>query len=227
MDRRRKAMGRVAVSEHEIMTVEEVAEYLRVSERTVYDWAQKGEIPAGKLGTSWRFKRGEIERWVNQRLARKDKTAALHPFEIRDVLDPERVVIMDEGSKEPALRLMIEVLARSPRIHDRTGLARAIFEREQLMSTGIGFGVAVPHVRMASVTDLVMALGASRQDITDYESLDGKPVRIICMVAAGQDQHAEYLRALAAVSARLKDPEIREGVLTAESERRIFELLAK
>ncbi|MFH1313514.1 MAG: PTS sugar transporter subunit IIA [Candidatus Eisenbacteria bacterium] len=215
------------MSAHEIMTVEEVAEYLRVSERTVYEWAQKGEIPSGKLGTSWRFKRGEIERWVNQRLTRGGRTASGHAFEIRDVLDPDRVVIIDETSKESALRLMTDVLARSPRIHDRTELARAIFERERLMSTGIGFGVAVPHVRLASVKELVMALGASRRDITDYESLDGKPVRIICMVAAGQNQHSEYLRALAAVSASLKDPAVRESVLTAKSEAAVFELLTK
>lgn len=215
------------MSEHEIMTVEEVAEYLRVSERTVYEWAQKGEIPSGKLGTSWRFKRGDIERWVNQRLARGKRASSVHPFEIRDVLDSDRVVIFDEASKEQALRLMIDVLARSPRVGDRAELSRAIFERERLMSTGIGFGVAVPHVRLSSVADLAMALGASRRDITDYESLDGKPVRIICMVAAGQNQHSEYLRALAAVSSRLKDQAVRESVLTAESEAEIFELLTK
>ena len=53
---------------HEIMTIEEVAEYLRVSERTVYDWAQKGQLPGGKLGTTWRFKRTDIEHWVSSRL---------------------------------------------------------------------------------------------------------------------------------------------------------------
>jgi PTS system nitrogen regulatory IIA component len=215
------------MSEHEIMTVEEVAQYLRVSERTVYEWAQKGEIPSGKIGTSWRFKRGEIERWVNQRLARGGRTASVQPFKIGDALDPDRVVIIDEALKEPALRLMIDVLARSSRIRDRNELARAIFEREQLMSTGIGFGVAVPHVRLGSVTDLVMALGASRRNITDYESLDGKPVRIICMVAAGQNQHADYLRALAAVSACLKDPAVRRSVLRAKSEAAVFDLLTK
>ena len=53
----------------DILTIEEVAKYLRVSERTVYDWAQKGEIPAGKIGTVWRFKKSEIEKWVNERLS--------------------------------------------------------------------------------------------------------------------------------------------------------------
>ena len=52
----------------DILTIEEVARYLRVSDRTVYDWAQKGEIPAGKIGTVWRFKKSEIEKWVNDRL---------------------------------------------------------------------------------------------------------------------------------------------------------------
>ena len=54
---------------HEIMTIEEVAAYLRVSERTVYDWAQKGDLPGGKLGTTWRFKRNDVENWVNSRLS--------------------------------------------------------------------------------------------------------------------------------------------------------------
>ena len=53
----------------DILTIEEVAKYLRVSERTVYDWAQKGEIPAGKIGTVWRFKKSEIENWVNEKLS--------------------------------------------------------------------------------------------------------------------------------------------------------------
>ncbi len=53
----------------EILTIEEVARYLRVSERTVYEWAQKGEIPAGKIGTVWRFKKDDIESWVDERLA--------------------------------------------------------------------------------------------------------------------------------------------------------------
>ena len=53
----------------DILTIEEVASYLRVSDRTVYDWAQKGEIPAGKIGTVWRFKKSEVEKWVNERLS--------------------------------------------------------------------------------------------------------------------------------------------------------------
>jgi len=49
---------------HDLMTVEELAEYLRVKTSTVYDWAKNGKIPAAKIGRLWRFDRGEVENWV-------------------------------------------------------------------------------------------------------------------------------------------------------------------
>ena len=56
------------MSDDEILTLEEIAKYLRVSERTIYDCVQKGEIPAGKIRASWRFKKSEIDKWVNEKL---------------------------------------------------------------------------------------------------------------------------------------------------------------
>ncbi|MCK4546456.1 MAG: helix-turn-helix domain-containing protein [Candidatus Eisenbacteria sp.] len=56
--------------EHEIMTLPEVAKHLGVSERTIYDWAQKGKIPAAKLGNAWRFKRSEIDHWNENKRAK-------------------------------------------------------------------------------------------------------------------------------------------------------------
>lgn len=95
------------------------------------------------------------------------------------------------------------------------------------MSTGIGFNVAVPHVRLDSVKDLVMAVGISRRDITDYESLDEKPVRIICMVAARSDQHAQYLKTLGLVSSVLKSEEIREALLEAPDAQAAYLILTQ
>jgi PTS system nitrogen regulatory IIA component len=58
-------------TKHEIMTLPEVAEYLGVSERTIYDWAQKRKIPAAKLGNAWRFKRSVLDRWKLERDRKK------------------------------------------------------------------------------------------------------------------------------------------------------------
>ncbi|MFA7257174.1 MAG: helix-turn-helix domain-containing protein, partial [Kiritimatiellales bacterium] len=98
---------------HEIMTIEEVAEYLRVSERTVYDWAQKGQLPGGKLGTTWRFKRGDIEGWVNRRISTASGPAASSASGIemlQRILSPDRVVFFDTDEKAAALKTLCAAL---------------------------------------------------------------------------------------------------------------------
>jgi len=211
---------------HEIMTIEEVSEYLRVSERTVYDWAQKGQLPGGKLGTTWRFKRSEIENWVNRRLGSSvPPTISPSSQALSKILSPDRVILLDTTLKEEALKKLCDTLASSPLIHNRHELETSIFRREELMSTGIGFGVGVPHVRIASVDDLVMALGIAHQPISDYTSLDAVPVQIVCLVAAGSSQHTQYIRALSAISSRLKDETVRSKLISAadtEEAYRIF-----
>lgn len=211
------------------MTIEEVAEYLRVSERTVYDWAQKGQLPGGKLGTTWRFKRSDIEGWVNRRIGNSPVSAAPSASGmnmLRTILSPERVVFLDTGKKESALKTLCAVLGTSPLVEDETELEQAVFRREELMSTGIGFGVGVPHVRLTSVKDLIMALGITRKPLKDYSSLDEIPVRIVCMVAAGSSQHPQYIRALSAISSRLKDPDVRNALMDAADAGSAFKIFA-
>ncbi|MBT8043009.1 MAG: PTS sugar transporter subunit IIA [Pontiella sp.] len=200
---------------HEIMTIEEVAAYLRVSERTVYDWAQKGDLPGGKLGTTWRFKREDVENWVNSRLS--SKPAAVKTGGVADgsTLTTERIIILDEADKDTVLRRLVDLLAESNSVRDRDALLKGILAREELMSTGIGFGVGVPHVRIDSVSDLVMAVAVCKKPISGYASLDNKPVQIVCMLAARSDQHAKYIRTLSAVSSRLKDAETREQIIAS------------
>ncbi len=211
---------------HEIMTIEEVAAYLRVSERTVYDWAQKGDLPGGKLGTTWRFKREDVENWVNSRLSSKAQQAAKPGVAVNGaLLAPERVLVIDEADKKTVLTRLVDLLAASPSVKNRDELLEGIFAREELMSTGIGFGVGVPHVRIDSVTDLVMAVAVCRHPIGDYSSLDNKPVQIVCMLAARSDQHAKYIRALSNISSRLKDAETRQRIIESNDPAFIYEQL--
>lgn len=215
------------MSDHEILTLEEVAAYLRVSERTVYDWANKGEIPCGKIGTTWRFKRSELEKWVDARLTASKKPVRPESIALRDLLTPERVLLLDCESKETALNALVDALGRAPQVKDPEELRREVFERETLMSTGIGFGIGVPHVRLASVKDLVLAVGVNKRDLEDYASLDERPVRIICMVAARENQHAQYLKALAAISNLMKEAEVRDALLSAEDPAQVYALLTR
>ena len=143
----------------------------------------------------------------------------------RPLADPERVVLLDPSTKEEVLTRLVDLLSESPFVKDRNELLKGIFEREKLMSTGIGFGVGVPHVRINSVTDLVMAVAVCKTPVADYTSLDEAPVQIICMLAARTDQHTKYIRTLSAISSRLKDPLSRERIIASDDPSSICKLL--
>lgn len=212
----------------EILTIEEVARYLRVSERTVYEWAQKGEIPAGKIGTVWRFKKDDIESWVDERLA-SSKTSApkQHKIVTESFLSPDRVVLLDYASKHDVLVMMSEVLAKAPQVKNSTELLDSILKREALMSTAVGRGIAIPHVRLSSVTDLVMAVGISKRDILDFDAVDGNPVRLVFMIAAANNQHDYYLQTISHFSAKLRNDELKSKLLNSTDTMEIYALLCE
>jgi PTS system nitrogen regulatory IIA component len=212
--------------EDDILTLEEVAKYLRVSERTVYDWAQRGEIPSGKIGTVWRFKKTEIEKWVNDRIAGNRLEPRPGAVRIETILSVDRILFLEHTAKRDALTALAETIATAPQVKNKQELVIEILRREELMSTAIGRGIAIPHIRLASVTDLVVAVGVSRIDIGDFQPLDDEPVRLLFMIAAAYNQHAYYLQTLSFFSARLKNRELRNSLLRAQTEREVYELLS-
>jgi PTS system nitrogen regulatory IIA component len=211
--------------ENEIMTIEDVARLLKVSERTIYDWAQHGKIPGGKLGTSWRFKRDEIEKWISDKLTPRIDTTKMLPRGIKTILTPDRCIVSNAAGKDQILNKLIDAFSGFPGIRSRNELAEAIFNREKLMSTGIGLGIAVPHVRLSNVKDIGAAIGLNKTPIQDYESLDGLPVQIVIMIVAGRNQHSEYLQILSTFATFLKDEKTRSNVLSCNTGAEVYALL--
>ena len=212
--------------EDDILTIEEVAKYLRVSERTVYDWAQKGEVPSGKIGTVWRFKKSEIEKWVNDRLSSGSKPVIPgEQVQVKNILSPDRIIFLNHSTKHDALLELANNLSTAPQVKMSNELAVEILKREELMSTAIGRGIAIPHVRLSSVTDLVMSVGISKCDIIDFQTLDDVPVRILFMIAAAYNQHAYYLQTLSFFSSKLKSKELRDSLLNVTDPMEAFKLL--
>jgi PTS system nitrogen regulatory IIA component len=211
----------------DILTIDEVAKYLRVSERTVYDWAQKGDIPSGKIGTVWRFKKSEIEKWVNDRLSNHTIAAPTEALAVESIIAPDRILMLNYSTKRDVLLALANNLADAPQVKNRQELVTEVLKREELMTTAMGRGIAIPHVRLASVTDLIVAVGISRTDIVDFQAMDDEPVRLVFMVAAAYNQHAYYLQTISFFSARLKNPALREELLGAAYPDEAYRLLVK
>ncbi len=214
--------------EDDILTIKEVAKYLRVSDRTVYDWAQKGMIPAGKIGTAWRFKRTEIEKWMNEKLSSPaQKENEVQKIIVKNILSPDRILFIDHITKQDALIALSNNLGSAPQIKDKLELTQEILKREELMSTAIGRGIAIPHVRLSSVTDLVMSVGICQNDIIDFQAIDDVPVRILIMIAASKEQHKYYLQTLSFFSGKLKKNEVRSALLSSKNEQEAYKILTE
>ena len=93
------------------------------------------------------------------------------------------------------------------------------------MSTAIGRGVAIPHVRLSSVTDLVMAVGISQKDIEDFDAADGKPVRLVFMIAAAVNQHSYYLQTISYLSGKLRNETVKNALLEAKDPSSVYSIL--
>lgn len=210
----------------DILTIEEVAKYLRVSDRTVYDWAQKGEIPAGKIGTVWRFKKSEVENWVNAKLSSSSFSQNDSEIQIKNILSPDRIVFINHSTKHDAIVQLSQVLATAPQIKNASELTSEILKREELMSTAIGKGIAIPHVRLSSVTDLVMAVGVCRKTISDYQTIDDTPVDLLFMIAAAYNQHSLYLKTISHFCGKLKQEGLHENIVNAKDAQEVFALLS-
>ncbi len=104
-------------------------------------------------------------------------------------------------------------------------LVNALKEREEIMTTGIGFGIAVPHAKIRAVNKIAFAIGISRKGI-DFDSIDGDPVNLIILAAAGERQHKEYLKLLSQIMGLLRDENVRKEIISAKKPEKIMEIFS-
>lgn len=133
------------------------------------------------------------------------------------------VVDLAGTTRGAVLREMVRVIAGSERIPDPRAFYRALLEREKLVSTGIGFGIAIPHAKVPGIRGFCVALGRSKVGVV-YPSLDDRPVHIVVMIAGPDGRQASYLKLLAAVQRFLKNE--CEAILAAGGPEEVRRILA-
>ena len=111
-----------------------------------------------------------------------------------------------------------------PRI-DRATLARVLIEREQLASTAIGEGVAIPHGKLGAVGEIVACLGRVTAGV-EFDSMDGQPTYLFFVLVATESSTGAHLKALALISRVFKDPEFRRRLLAAPDAESMYHVVA-
>jgi len=135
----------------------------------------------------------------------------------------ERVITLSGSpSKHQALLHLAEATSRHPAVKDRAAFLKAIFDREEVTSTGIGSGVAIPHARLASISTFVITIGLCRRGV-DFSAPDRIPTQVVVMIAGGEKDRSAYLRVLATVAARLKHSSLCKALLDAPDAKTVLE----
>jgi len=145
-------------------------------------------------------------------------------MKITDILTEQFVRTNLAGAtKEDVLNAMIEIASGSQRVLDKEKVREAIFEREKIMSTGVGSGFAIPHGKTDAVSDIVGAFAVTAQPI-DYKSLDEQPVRILFLLVGRDNMVGPHIKLLSRISRLMNKEEFRKKLLDAQDVGQILEL---
>ena len=148
-------------------------------------------------------------------------------MKLSDFVVKEAILVdLQATTKEPTIREIVQSLATAGTLAeaDTDGVARAILNREELGSTGIGQGVAVPHTRHPKADRLIGTVAISRKGV-DFAALDGDPVDIFFLLVSPPNQPGDHLRALENISRHLKDEKFVSFLRQAKTREQVIELL--
>ena len=145
-------------------------------------------------------------------------------MKISDILDEKLIVSNLPGTKkDDIINAMVDVIALSPKVLDKEKVRTAIFDREKIMSTGVGNGFAIPHGKTDAVSDVVAAFGVSADPI-DYHALDEKPVRLIFMLIGKDSMVGPHIKLLSRISRLMNKEDFRTRLLNAHTAFEILEI---
>lgn len=144
-------------------------------------------------------------------------------MKISDILE-ERLIIpgLAGDTKDAIINSMVNVLGTSPKVLDKDKVRAAIFDREKIMSTGVGNGFAIPHGKTDAVADVVAAFGVTAQPI-DYQALDDRPVRLVFMLVGKDSMVGPHIKLLSRISRLMNKEEFRNRLLGARTAKEILE----
>ncbi len=144
---------------------------------------------------------------------------------IIDILGAETIIPqLRSNAKVEVLKELSELLASHYREISAERLLTVLLDREQLGTTAIGEGIAIPHGKLPGLKGVVAAFGRSSQGV-DFHSLDGAPTKLVFLLVAPEDSAGVHLKALARVSRLLKDRAFRERLLQVEDCAELYRII--
>jgi len=148
-------------------------------------------------------------------------------MKVSEYLNEDNVLLNVEAKdKYDLIDKLIEVASKSGKIMDKEKVRQAVYEREKILSTGVGKGFAVPHGKTDAVNDIVLAFAITKEPL-DYEALDNQPVRLVMLMVGKDSLVSSHIKLLSRISRLMNDDEFRENLLNAKTKEEVLEIFRK
>ncbi len=149
-----------------------------------------------------------------KRFTKGDKQAP----RLSEYMDKELVTFLEVADRDTALTSLVDLLSENNKLKDRNTFFKALMQRESIVSTGIGMGVAIPHAKLDEFDDFFIAISIQKsQEGIEWDALDGSPVYIIFMIGGPPDRQTEYLQILSRLTMAIKDETCRDQLRTSQT----------
>jgi PTS system nitrogen regulatory IIA component len=146
---------------------------------------------------------------------------------LKTVLTVDTINLHLKGTtKNEIINELLDILVAANKITDRKAALNAVMDREQKMSTGMKHGIAIPHGKSSTITDLVACVGISEKPV-EFDSLDHEPCRIFIMTLSPVEKTGPHLQFLAEVSLLFKSAEKRQEILSANTTEAVIKILSE
>ncbi|MEW5816830.1 MAG: PTS sugar transporter subunit IIA, partial [Spirochaetota bacterium] len=199
---------KISETKSDLMTLSELAQYLKLAEKTLLRMVHKGEIPSLKVASQWRFKRQMIDDWLQSQMKGLPQDDLAHIIGTENNFVPlsrltgEDLILTDihPGSKKEVLVQLIEPLVNKGIVQDREAFLSKLLQREEMVSTAIGRGIAIPHIRRPQDNPIkrpALVIGICKQG-TEFDSFDGEPTKLFLLLCAGSE--IVHLRVMAKIT---------------------------
>lgn len=130
------------------------------------------------------------------------------------------------STKEALIDTLIDMIANDPLVNDVVAVKKAVIERENMMSTGVGKGLALPHAKTNAVGGMIGALVTTSEPV-DFGALDNEPVRIVFLLVGKMDSKSLHVRILSRVSRVMNSEEVRKQILSSTSGTELLSIIAQ
>lgn len=147
-------------------------------------------------------------------------------MKIVDYLNKRLICFLDVETRDEAIDHLINAVHQVDLIPRGDTFRDAVLHREQLVSTGIGMGVAIPHAKLSDLDDFFIAIGIQRKKGIEWNALDKAPVRLIFLIGGPDHRQSEYLQILSQLTMAIKDVERRKEILMAQTPQDVISLFS-